>query len=471
MKNSLKILIFTIISLASLGVFSIVHAQQVDVTNIEVFDIEDQRARIKWSTYDVPTKGIVYYGTDYQNLDKFIGYGAYSYSHESVMTGLQADLVYYYKIVVIDNIGDSFETYIGSFSTEDMVDTKLPEVLEVEIIQATNDQVAIYWRVDEDTKAIVRYGVDREDLDKYKRVSRWSTEYALTITRLLPNRNYYLQIEFEDKAGNIKKSSIETFNTRSNITKSTDLEISNIQPFGYHEHLVFADQVLVKFQTNMIANSRVYYGTEPNRLNKSIKTEVLPQIKEHRVVIDDLNPETTYYYKIKVYDSFYNKKAESQVYSFVTASLNYTVAAPTESPIDTDGDGLYDSYELEIGTDPLDSDSDNDGYADGTEISHGYNPLGSGRLNSGVFAYNKARLSHEIEANKALYLRSELEKILGSLNIAVDHWYKLLNAYIYGDYPVQAIAQAIRFGGKTVHPNISWQQWQNSSDYQEYINR
>ncbi|MBL7022346.1 fibronectin type III domain-containing protein [Patescibacteria group bacterium] len=470
MKNSLKILIFSILTLVIMGGFSIAHAQ-IDVSNIEVFDIEDQRARIKWSTYNVPTKGIVYYGLDYQGLDHNIGYGSYSYSHESVMTGLQADEIYYYRIVVIDNLGETFETYIGSFSTEDMIDTNYPDILEVDILQTTYDQAVVYWRVDEDVKATVHYGVDREDLDKSKRVSRWSTEYDLTLTRLLPYRNYYLQIEFEDKAGNIKRSSIKSFNTSSNITKSTELEISNIQPLGYHEHLVFADQVLIKFQTNLLANSRVYYGTEPDRLRKSIRTETMPRIKEHRVVINELEPETTYYYMIKVYDSLYSKRTESQVYSFVTASLNYTTAIPTQLPVDTDGDGLYDDYEMEIGTDPLDNDSDRDGYGDGTEVSHGYNPLGPGKAGNGNFAYNKARISNSIEADHANYLRGELEKRLGSLDIAVTHWYKLLNSYIYGDYPVQAIAQAIKYGGKTVHPTISWSQWQNSADYQEYINK
>ena len=42
---------------------------------------------------------------------------------------------------------------------------------------------------------------------------------------------------------------------------------------------------------------------------------------------------------------------------------------------DTDGDGLPDVLELEIGTDPEDPDSDDDGVSDGTEVMWGYDPL------------------------------------------------------------------------------------------------
>lgn len=45
---------------------------------------------------------------------------------------------------------------------------------------------------------------------------------------------------------------------------------------------------------------------------------------------------------------------------------------------DTDGDGLSDSLELALGTQPYQKDSDGDGYTDGQEVKSGYNPLGAG---------------------------------------------------------------------------------------------
>lgn len=50
--------------------------------------------------------------------------------------------------------------------------------------------------------------------------------------------------------------------------------------------------------------------------------------------------------------------------------------------LDTDDDGLSDSFEHAVGTDIYNSDSDNDGYDDKIEISNNYNPLGAGELST-----------------------------------------------------------------------------------------
>lgn len=47
---------------------------------------------------------------------------------------------------------------------------------------------------------------------------------------------------------------------------------------------------------------------------------------------------------------------------------------------DSDGDGLSDTAERALGTNPKNSDSDGDGFSDGKEVRGDYNPLGSGRL-------------------------------------------------------------------------------------------
>ncbi|MHA1961558.1 MAG: thrombospondin type 3 repeat-containing protein [Candidatus Thorarchaeota archaeon] len=46
-----------------------------------------------------------------------------------------------------------------------------------------------------------------------------------------------------------------------------------------------------------------------------------------------------------------------------------------DSPLDSDGDGLVDTDEVNIGTDPLNADSDSDGLNDGWEVSRGLDPL------------------------------------------------------------------------------------------------
>lgn len=48
---------------------------------------------------------------------------------------------------------------------------------------------------------------------------------------------------------------------------------------------------------------------------------------------------------------------------------------------DTDSDGLFDREEVKVyKTDPLKADTDNDGFTDGVEVQSGYNPNGTGKL-------------------------------------------------------------------------------------------
>jgi anti-sigma-K factor RskA len=92
-----------------------------------------------------------------------------------------------------------------------------------------------------------------------------------------------------------------------------------------------------------------------------------------------------------------------------TASVNGTTQQTahslniTNTPLDTDGDGLSDDEEISLGTDsnkpdtdsdglfdreevkvyktnPLKKDTDGDGYTDGDEVQSGNNPNGSGKL-------------------------------------------------------------------------------------------
>ena len=49
-------------------------------------------------------------------------------------------------------------------------------------------------------------------------------------------------------------------------------------------------------------------------------------------------------------------------------------AAEIDVDYDADGDGLLNSEEAELGTDPNDDDSDNDGHSDGFEVEQGFDP-------------------------------------------------------------------------------------------------
>ena len=90
-----------------------------------------------------------------------------------------------------------------------------------------------------------------------------------------------------------------------------------------------------------------------------------------------------------------------------------------------------------------------------------------------VGPYNQWRTTVAEEQSQAAELKTELEKYFGTglIPISAENWPTVVNAYIYGGYSVQAITQAIRYGGKTTHPSIPFEYWSRKADYRDYINK
>jgi len=87
--------------------------------------------------------------------------------------------------------------------------------------------------------------------------------------------------------------------------------------------------------------------------------------------------------------------------------------------------------------------------------------------------YDQRRITVAAEQSQAIELKTELEKYFGTglIPISAENWPTVVNAYIYGGYSVQAITQAIRYGGKTTHPSIPFRYWKRTADYQDYISK
>ena len=77
------------------------------------------------------------------------------------------------------------------------------------------------------------------------------------------------------------------------------------------------------------------------------------------------------------------------------------------SGLDSDNDGLPDSLESAIGTNPNNSDTDGDGFSDKAEIAKGYNPNGLGKLplDLNFINKNKGKIFLDVQRNgEAWYL-------------------------------------------------------------------
>jgi hypothetical protein len=64
-----------------------------------------------------------------------------------------------------------------------------------------------------------------------------------------------------------------------------------------------------------------------------------------------------------------------KIYTFFSWVGNILFGTSTSSGLDSDGDGLTDEEERQLGTNPFNPDTDGDGISDGDEVRLGLNPL------------------------------------------------------------------------------------------------
>ena len=444
----------------------------ISINNVQIDNIINGQADITWHT-NTKTRGVVYFGEDSTNLTRVIASSIYRKYHQMQLTVLDANKTYYYKIVVFGRDGEVSETFVQSFSTGNMIDTVRPRFIDAEVVQVTGDSVSLYWTTNEPTIARIHYGYDSDLPKAVAGYGAYLEEHEMTVYHLIPGERFNLQIEAIDQGGNTRSSRTFLFNTNGTTIYEGSLSIRDLEPLSFNSELIKNNKATIKFKTNLIAKSRIYYGPASGVYTGHAFINNDRRSTRHEVTLRDLEPNTTYYYIIDLYHGLYNRALRSPEYSFTTQANQESYVLGTKiisDDIDTDGDGLSDNYEIEIGTNPLDSDTDGDGYSDGTEIRHGYNPNGSGKMPTKLI-YNKPRISNTIEQMRAIELKRLLEAELGQLRLGREDWFTVVNAYIYGEYPAHAIAQSIRFGGKTVHPSIGWSAWKNTNDYQSYINR
>jgi Purple acid Phosphatase, N-terminal domain len=312
-----KIIIISILSLIFTYLpIDFVNAD-VSFSNIEVFEMINGRAKLKWTTNEY-TRAEIYYGLDQNNLDRFMGYSVYTPWHETVLSGLEKDKIYYFKIKAIEESGEITESFLNTFSTEDMEDNIRPEFESANVLHTTHDAVALEWITNEETRATIRYGADLDNLTGTTYYDDHQKEHRMFVYALPIGERCYLEIIAEDRDGNFRTKIINT-NTRS--SGSYDLRLFDIKPLNSDSDLITTRTANIKWKTNLVAKGVIYYGSDPYRLDDRVYVSGSNNLN-HEVQMENLTPDTNYYYKVKSYDSMYNKEATSDLKSFTTKALN-----------------------------------------------------------------------------------------------------------------------------------------------------
>jgi hypothetical protein len=319
--NNINLKVFAVgMGFVALAIFTPVfaYAQDLSVTGIRISDIKNNSAVIEWQTPNAKTIGTVYVGENQTNLDKTFKYGAFSFDHQVVISGIQKNKTYFYKIAVADKTGESREIFIRDFSTKQMADTIKPQILDTELVESAYGAVVLRWTTNEDTSSVIKYGTDINKLSNKSGTGAYEKQHEIILYDFGSGIKYHIEITVQDKDKNTSSKSLTA--TPIGVKKDAQLKISNISPTFFGQDSISARGVEISFKTNLAARSMINYGTDPKKLSSKIDVSKFLDL-EHEVEIGNLQPHTTYFFTIKAYDSLYKESVTSEMLSFETAEV------------------------------------------------------------------------------------------------------------------------------------------------------
>ncbi|MDN5324293.1 MAG: hypothetical protein PWP02_3 [Thermosipho sp. (in: thermotogales)] len=205
---------------------------------------------------------------------------------------------YYWKVVAKDSFGGKSESEIYSFEY-------LGEEINIPILnlEKHDNYVKVFWEKSEDLK----YTLELYEDGNIKTIPVEESFYNINI---IPGVKYKVRLKVEDEYGRTAYSEFKEFSKENTPPKFTILfPPDNLK--GATDKIVFRWEVIDPDDDAFV---NFYFGETPNELKLKVSN-----YKGKIFEVRNLQPNTDYYWKIIIYDSF--TKLESPIYKFSTGPL------------------------------------------------------------------------------------------------------------------------------------------------------
>ena len=308
-----------------------------------------QSALLYWETNE-PATCTILYGTT-QPLDKK-DVAQQNYKHNRPLTGLLPGTTYTFYVEATDASNNTSTSGPYTFTTDKNPDTKAPVITQgPSIIYSTDTKATVAFTTDKPCDTVVNYGPNGNYVNQRSNSAN-VTDHQVTLTHLIPNTSYSVQVSCTDMSGNTVVASAGTPSTLMAMNYAFILSDAMVGTAGTGfvtpsqpdttppvitaiptATAITSSMVRIVWSTDEIADSQVFYGLSSQSLTAFAGDIV--QVTGHSVALTNLSPNTTYQFKVQTTDPSNNTTA-SAVYSFTTAALADTTP-PVISAISANG--------------------------------------------------------------------------------------------------------------------------------------
>lgn len=281
------------------------NTEGLELTNIEVENINGESVKIKWQT-NLDSTGRVVYGLKKDSLVYFIGDSSSARKyHEITLGNLKSKTDYYYQVIVITG-SEQTASFVLKFTTKSFKDSHAILVSDMEISYLSGNTAFIKWKTDLSSNSVVEY--DAKGTYKSKATGNSNTtEHQVILKNLKPETKYFIRAYSTDKDGNRSAYLINYFTTTSKLDTG-DLTISYLRPSSPTDSYITNKTIQVSFKTNRYAKATVKISAK----NFKTRTYNLDWNSSQSLVIPDLTPDTEYKIEITTTDII-NKKISTSL--------------------------------------------------------------------------------------------------------------------------------------------------------------
>ncbi|MBP9732267.1 MAG: fibronectin type III domain-containing protein [Candidatus Magasanikbacteria bacterium] len=297
--------------------------------------VTEDSVTISWTTDEIATSTIEYgtsdsYGTSVINNN-------YNTDHFSVISGLLGGTLYHFRLYATDENGNRSVATEFVATTTDSADNTPPVISDVEATVVTDDEALIVWDTDEAATGRVYFGTATTLYTASSTlVSTYNRAHAITLSSLTTSTLYYYVVVSLDSSGNSTTSSEYTFTTLETLSEESEVALREetaraegvvqgsssggsrgggggtsvdrtapiISAASVAE--ISGSRASVSWTANEASVGIMEFGTAPDVYTKSAVTMPLTFKTDHRIALQDLDPLTTYYYRVSAADASFN---------------------------------------------------------------------------------------------------------------------------------------------------------------------
>ena len=265
-------------------------------------------AVIEWGTDEDADSFVEYWNIEEPDKVMTGGTSDVSRKHKVTLTNLEPGKHYRYFIsstdVSLDQNKTKMEGTDSPFRTLDEEDTYPPVIItgpDVPII--TNNSATIIWETSEPATSLLKFGVTGIDTLEEIRTPYYELQQKFDLSNLEPNTEYEYEVYSYDRADNETKSK-QFKKFRTLLEEDTTPPVLIEGPMAD-----FKDKTASFYwMTDEDANSFVFYKVAGSSAS-FVKNGSSDMVKEHSVIVTDLEPGTEYWFVVSSTDFNFNTMA------------------------------------------------------------------------------------------------------------------------------------------------------------------